>query len=359
MLEFHEMANLFPLIEGEEFAALVEDIRAHGLELPIHTYEGKILDGRNRYRACLEAGREPHYKVYEGDSPASFVVSMNKHRRHLTSSQIAMAAVELEKLLAVEAEARMKAGVTLSNSFDKGRASAQAATIMGTNQQYVLDAKKVITHSPELAQQVIAGTITLPEATREIKRDEYKQQIKHLSEAGVVLPTGKYACIVIDPPWPVGFIDREERPNQIGFPYPPMSIEEIQAFPIPEIADDNCHLYLWVVHSFLHMALHLVEHWGFEYRFLMTWVKNVGFTPYKSAMRTTEHILFCTKGSLPILDVGQPIHFHADVRQHSRKPDEFYEMVRRRSPSPRIDVFSREARDGFAQFGNEIEKYSA
>ncbi|MGZ6386018.1 MAG: hypothetical protein ACXWOL_11350, partial [Ktedonobacteraceae bacterium] len=158
MLEFHELANLFPLIEGEEFAALVEDIRAHGLELPIYMYEGKILDGRNRYRACLEAGINPRYKVYEGDSPASFVVSMNKHRRHLTSSQLAFSAVELEKLLAVEAEKRKQATQFGANggqnnlTTDKGKASAQAASIMGTNQQYVLDAKKVIAHSPELAQ---------------------------------------------------------------------------------------------------------------------------------------------------------------------------------------------------------------
>jgi hypothetical protein len=88
-LPFHPLADLFPLMEGAEFDALVADIKKNGLHYPIFLYEGKILDGRNRYRACLEAGFEPATR--NGDSwigdPAGFVISRNIHRRHLTAEQ--------------------------------------------------------------------------------------------------------------------------------------------------------------------------------------------------------------------------------------------------------------------------------
>jgi N6-adenosine-specific RNA methylase IME4 len=88
----------------------------------------------------------------------------------------------------------------------------------------------------------------------------------------------------------------------------------------------------------------------------MTWVKNVGITPF-SWMYSTEHVLFCTKGSLPLLEIGRRLDFSAKVREHSRKPDVFYDLVREVSPGPRLDVFSREKREGFDQYGNEVDKY--
>jgi ParB-like nuclease domain len=87
-VKFHPLADIFPLMEGEEFDALVADIKANGLNENIVLYEGKVLDGRNRYRACMKAGIEPHFcRLLKSDDPAAYVISANIHRRHLTAEQ--------------------------------------------------------------------------------------------------------------------------------------------------------------------------------------------------------------------------------------------------------------------------------
>jgi len=171
------------------------------------------------------------------------------------------------------------------------------------------------------------------------------------------LPNGKYRCIVIDPPWPMVRIAREERPLQpVSLDYPTMTVEEIARMPIGALADEGgCHLYLWVTHRFLPDGLRLVEGWGFRYQCLMTWVKPTGMTPY-SWMYNTEHVIFARMGSLPLERMGLKLSIEASVIRHSEKPDAFYERVALASPAPRIDLFARRERDGFAVWGNEVNR---
>jgi len=216
-------------------------------------------------------------------------------------------------------------------------------------------------YAPPIVQPVIQAREE-EDVQREIRREQAKERIAQLKERGVELPTGKYSCLVVDPPWQMQKIERDVRPNQVEFDYPTMSEEELKAFPLPDFSAGDCHLYLWTTQKHLPLALRLAEHWGFTYQCLMTWIKNVGFTPF-SWMYSTEHVLFCRKGSLPLLELGKRLDFEGDigikakVREHSRKPDEFYQLVREVSPGPRLDVFSREKRDGFEQYGNEVEKF--
>jgi len=97
-LEYHPLANLFPLLGETELQTLSDDIRDNGLNVPITMYEGKILDGRNRHAACILAGVAPAFTDFEGHDPVTFVVSTNLHRRHLTTGQRAMIAEALANL---------------------------------------------------------------------------------------------------------------------------------------------------------------------------------------------------------------------------------------------------------------------
>jgi ParB-like chromosome segregation protein Spo0J len=96
--EFHPLANIFPMITGKAFAELVEDIRANGLREKIVLFDGKIGDGRNRYKACLKAGVEPVFETYEGDDPLAYVLSANLHRRHLDDGQRSMVAAKIANM---------------------------------------------------------------------------------------------------------------------------------------------------------------------------------------------------------------------------------------------------------------------
>ncbi len=217
------------------------------------------------------------------------------------------------------------------------------------------------------------------EALADIPEEQFEQEIKNIKESGKELtnvtlqrvsqriqkketqenklantPEGKFRTIVIDPPWEMKKILREERPKQDVFDYKTMTIEEITAFPISAIADDDgCHVYLWTTQRYLPHSFEIFKEWGVRYECLLTWVKNVGFTPF-SFMYSTEHILFGRIGKLDLLKMGKRLDFQAKVQGHSVKPDIFYDLVAEVSPAPRIDVFARKQRDGFKSYGNEI-----
>src|SRR5688572_9487566 len=94
-MEFHSLCLALPDMSAEAFQALVEDIRSNGLRHDVVLHEGLILDGRHRYRACLECGIEPRFVTFDGSDPLAFVISENVTRRHLNESQRAMVASRL------------------------------------------------------------------------------------------------------------------------------------------------------------------------------------------------------------------------------------------------------------------------
>lgn len=187
------------------------------------------------------------------------------------------------------------------------------------------------------------------EAKREKQRQENAEKIEQL--ATPLEAQGLFQTIVIDPPWDWG---DEGDVNQFGRARPDyhtMPIEEIEQLPVGKIADDNCHLYLWVTNRSLPKAFKLIESWGFRYITCLTWVKpSIGMGNYFRG--STEQVLFAVKGSQPLKRKDVGTWFKADRgKEHSAKPDEFYDLVESCSYAPYIDIFGRKDRECWSVWG--------
>jgi N6-adenosine-specific RNA methylase IME4 len=186
-----------------------------------------------------------------------------------------------------------------------------------------------------------------------------REQLK-LVKTPTVVPDHQYGTIVIDPPWPMKKIEREVRPNQVEFDYPTMDYEELRAFrPIfQRLAAASCHVFMWTTQRFLPMALRLFEDYDVKYVLTMVWHKSGGFQPVGLPQYNCEFVLYGRIGTPEFNDTTAfDCCFEAPRTEHSRKPNEFYELVRRVTIGECIDVFSREAHEGFDQFGNEVNKF--
>jgi len=179
MMEAHEYANAFPMATDGEIEQMAADIRARGLLNPIITLDGKILDGRNRERACELADVTPDYEVYRGTDPLGDVVAWNLHRRQLSTSQRAEVARTLKPMYEEQARERQRAAggdhtavrANLPEAV-KGKAIDQAAAAVGVSGRTVQDAEYVHTHAPELSEKIKAGEMTVNAAKEEVKKRE-------------------------------------------------------------------------------------------------------------------------------------------------------------------------------------------
>lgn len=167
-LQLHPLCTLFPRMEGAEFEALKADIEANGLRQPIVIYEDMILDGGNRYRACVELGIELDAVQFQGGDPISFVLSANFHRRHLSAGQqaaVVAAAQDWERAHPRGGNKSKVQPLHFETAADRAKAS-------GASLRTQKMADKVAKASPDLAKQVAHGEVTLPEALRRVEGKE-------------------------------------------------------------------------------------------------------------------------------------------------------------------------------------------
>jgi ParB-like chromosome segregation protein Spo0J len=267
-LEFHPVANIFPLLEGAAFDELVADIREHGLHEAVVVFEGKVLDGRNRCRACGAAGVEPTFTVYQGDDPIGYVVSLNLRRRHLSESQRAMVAAKLARLrdgqradlvegvpigrasallnvgerTVARARVQERGTAELVSVVERGAISVSAAADVATLP--VQEQREVIARgereSLRAAQQIRAKRV-------EIRRAERIERLAVTCNQNSPFPSDRrYAVLYADPPWHFEVYNEDSGVERAaGNHYPTMSLEDICALPVLHLATDAAVLFLW------------------------------------------------------------------------------------------------------------------
>jgi N6-adenosine-specific RNA methylase IME4 len=173
---------------------------------------------------------------------------------------------------------------------------------------------------------------------------------------------GPYATILADPPWQFQNRTGKMAPEHKRLlRYPTMELKEIIQLPVSKLAAAKSHLYLWVPNALLYEGLQVMQAWGFTYKSNLVWYKirkdggpdgrGVGFY----FRNVTELILFGVRGSMRTLQPGrtQVNLLSTRKREHSRKPDEFYELIEQCSPGPYLELFARFRRPGWYQWGNE------
>jgi len=380
MIAFHPLADIFPLVEGQDFAELVDDIREHGLHEPIVVYEDKILDGRNRYRACEAAGVEPTFTVYTGDDPVAYVISLNLRRRHLDESQRAMVAAKLatlklgdnqhseglpigrssellnvgERSVARAREVIDRGATELVQAVERGRVSVSAAADIAT--QPIEEQREIVARGE---REILRAAQDIRARKAEIRRAERIERLAVTCNQNTPLPRDRrYAVLYADPPWHFEVYNEESGVERAaGNHYPTMSLEDICALPVLSLATPDAVLFMWTTAPHLRESFDVLVAWGFEYKTNIVWMKDkIGLGYF--VRNQHELLLVATRGDMPSPSPANrpPSVISAPRREHSRKPDEAYALIERMYPElPRIELFARQTRPGWARWGNEVE----
>lgn len=449
--------NFFPEIDNENYQELKQSISKGFDETlgKITLFENEILDGWNRYRACIECNITPVFTEFKGSNEDAFDFSIkaNQKRRHLTSSQLTTIALraeplwqeiqkkvederiekirmarqkqesekrelerkelerkqelvrqenerikrekelkerlqresDLQKQKDIEAEQlRIKKEretaervereriknekkekemsqliVTSDNRSDRNDngVNSKLAEVFNTNRSYISDAKKIKETAPEIYKKIETGEISIPEAKKQIAKETFiannEKQKKEIAENKLPELNGLYDIISVDPPWNYG---REYDPenSRVANPYPEMSVNEIKDLKLP--FTDNAIIFLWTTHKFLPEAFEILKTWGFEYKATLVWNKEkIGMGAWFRMQ--CEFCLFAIKGKPFWNNTTERDIIIESRREHSRKPDSFFEMVNKICVGRKLEYFAREKRDGWDIFGNDTNKF--
>ena len=388
---WHPAAGLWPMLNPTDHSALVDSIKVSGLRNPITMFEGMILDGRNRYQACIDADIKPRFIEHDGSDPWLFVFDQNGERRldvtnamkyGIWKKTVALSGAWLAEQEKIQADANQKRAdaanerdreedgtlaasscttSTTTGSEDKAKTRAAAAKSAKVDKGTVARMDALEKAAPDLYEKVTSGDLTLTQAQREAKerKRELEREANRQQVAQAVKPAelaGVYSTIVIDPPWDWGDEGDGDQLGRARPDYATMPIDELCGLPVSKLAADNSHIYMWITNRSLPKGFRLFDAWGFRYITAITWVKpSFGMGTYFRGQ--TEHVLFGVKGSLPLKRKNQGTVFEAPrgPNGHSSKPTEFYELVESCSNGPYLEMFSRHDRDDWTAWGQNAE----
>ena len=358
-----EFQSLIPPLTDEEFRQLEQAILRDGIRAPLVTWQKILLDGHHRKRIIdKHNGLNIDYQTVEvalpnRDSAKAWIIKNQFARRNLSPYQRAELAFSLEKLLPSRQGQRTDlAGNDSGVNSHQSKPSEIAAKTAGISAQTFSRAKCLRDNADDSAKEKLRrGETTI---NREYKRIVQAERKLAQAEAAKTakLPQGKYQVIAADPPWQ--YRKRPDDVTQRGrCPYPTMTVDEIAALPVSDLAHEDCILWLWTTNSHMAEAHQVAKDWGFTVKTILTWVKNkMGVGDWLRGQ--TEHCLMCVKGKPVVNLTDQTTVLHGALREHSRKPEEFFKLVEALCPAKaRLELFSRAPREGWTAHGSEKNEF--
>lgn len=361
----NEFKNLIPPLQPDEYRQLEENILSEGIRENIITWQGIIIDGHNRFEIA-----EKHNLIFntiekefaDREAVKIWIIKNQFGRRNLSAYDRSRLALQLEPLISEKAKLNQLSGLkqydsVSQKSVERIDTQKELASLAGVSHDTIAKVK-VIEQSatPEAKEKLSSGDISINQAYKDIKQAEKKEKnnvvIQELRKKEVLPPTGKYDVIVIDPPWQMKKIERDVAPDQVGFDYPTMTIEEIKNFELP--SEDNCHVFMWITQKHHRHGFDIFDSWGVKFICEFVWHKNGGFQPFGLPQFNHEYVMYGRIGTPQFADFKNFFTcFNAKRTGHSAKPEEFYDTLRRVTAGKRIDIFNRRDIEGFDKWGNE------
>jgi N6-adenosine-specific RNA methylase IME4 len=380
----HPLASLLPAMTGAEYVDLCDSIRANGLREPIMLHsDGRVLDGRHRMRACDELGIAPAVRTFAGtDAEAlQYVLDLNLKRRHLDETQRAMVAAKLPGFAhGGDRRSDRAANLPLSSQAMRG-------TLLNVSERSVTAAVAVREHAiPEVVTACEQGALPvskaaqvarLPEARQRQVAEELRNSNRSIStivlgasrrERAAVIEAAATNCplsllgrrfpvLYADPPWRQVTYSDGGLLKAPEMHYPTMSVEDICAQPVADIAAENAVLFMWALKNMLPEALQVLAAWGFTFITEYVWRKP-NFSCGHWLRGQHEPLLLATRGSMP---PPPPSDLHGSVfegpasGEHSGKPECVRDWIADAYPECSwIELFARAApAPGWTVWGNQ------
>lgn len=371
--------------DSQDFTFFVQDCRENGIHPLVIAEDGTIIGGHRRYYAALQLGiEELPVAVYRYATPVDMLAALvaDNNARIKSNWQLSSEAAVLMEVERERAKQRQLSTLTnVSNSLvpelvpereQKGDARDAVGAQLGVSGKQVdnlLTVKRAVdtlrdAGDDEAADELItlvnrsakaAAQQARSQMERDARRVERVEKINAISRGNAPLEVAaNYPVIYADPPWRYEHSRTDNR--QIENHYPTMDLAQICALPVSDVAAPDAVLFLWATSPKLAESMQVIEAWGFTYRTCMVWDKEVIGMGYY-ARQQHELLLIATRGNLPTPKPANRPPSVVQVRRstkHSEKPAEFYTLIESMYPEyARIELFARNARQGWAVWGNQ------
>ena len=376
--KMHPASTQLPEMDDAMYLALRDNIEKHGLQVPLRLCDGLIIDGRARYRACLELGIEPEVQVVpSGLSDDAALAAHNLIRKHwpegtraILAAQLASRALGFNQHSTTDSngslsqtDAARRLGVSVDSLqrakkvLERGNVALARAAQEGKLAMSVAYSAARRLHDAELQAAFDSGEkigiersmkIALADSTKR-KKDAWSAKRAAICEGDEPLPIGQqYDVILVDPP--TDHIPERE------LNYPTMPLEELCRLPVAQLAAPNSVLFLWASGGQIPPAFQMMEAWGFKFIAQMIWDKERPGTGSHVRYRH-ENLFIATRGHPPAV----PRHatpesiLRSTSGKHSAKPIDAYVRIEEMYPeAAKIELFCRgEPRVGWAGWGNQ------
>jgi len=379
-----EFKELIPALSQEEFNQLEQNILSEGCRDPLVLWNDTLIDGHNRYEICKKCQLQFTIKRFTDidfktkHDVKKWIINNQFGRRNISAYTRSKLALELKEVYAKEAKERQLKGKKTNDDLVQNSVQGQEpkktvekiAKRAEVSRDTIAKVEKIEKAKEEgkidekTYKDLQTGDTSINKVFTDLKKEEKKQEFKEIIEKqkqdiekeNIEKPSDLFDVIVIDPPWNYG---RQYDPDtsRVANPYPEMKQEELKQLYIP--AKENCVMFLWTTHQFIWNAKELLEHWNFDYKYMLVWDKEKMGMGSNVRMQC-EFCLVAFKGN-PFYNRDNCKSIRDIIKEprkeHSRKPGAFYEIVEKLTTGNKIDMFARQERKDWTVYGNETNKF--